>query len=976
MTDEFFQEIREAVSPHLWSKGVELARSGRISRVNPKGAGEGVVLQVPDSAHLATPKVTLWLEEMDWSCTCRGEDDPCCHTVAAAIFLRRVEDTGMPVLEATAATSGLRYEFSVRGTELLLERWVQKGGDRRRVIGDLLSFTQKEGMRDLTLSQTDLQVDYALKSQRSGLLPAYLLRTVLGLLQAEESCVFLDGVPARTSEDVRGICLQIEDTVGGIRVQGKPDPEVRQSFQNGGCQVKQTLHPRVEPSVFTQEEQDLLRQGKFIPERETAEFFARLLPQLTPKVRVDNRTRRQGVRDDLYPHIELLTRVTQPQHMLVVRPRIAYGDPVCAVVENGQLQLIAGDRIPLRDLPAEAGLAEDLRRDLGLQLEQERFLSKEEALVWVKKTSRWQEAIQGPGVEYFEERPALLAHLTVTTAGSAGVGLSFSCEAGGRSFSADPQQVLRAWQQGESLVPLLEGGWAPIPAQWLAKYGERLHLLFSAQKEQGEVPACLLPDLARLCEELEQPVAWPVDSAVARLAEPWLWTAPDNLRADLRSYQLEGVRWLGLLQRAELGALLADDMGLGKTLQAICVLESPSLIIVPTSVLYNWEREIQTFRPGFPVSIYHGKDRSLPASPEGAILTTYALARLDSEVLRQHRWRVIVLDEAQQIKNPHSQVAQSVFQLQAHFRIALTGTPVENRLQDLWSQFHFLNRGLLGGFSDFSDRYQKLLRSTEEAAALEGLRSRIAPFFLRRLKSQVAPQLPPRTDKVWTCQLTSQETELYQTVRMATKKDILAELESKANPISLLEVLLRLRQAACHPGLLPGHQAETSSKVEALVEALETCTADGHKALVFSQWTSFLDLMENRLEAAGLAFLRIDGTTRDRQGVVDRFQTDPQSQILLLSLKAAGVGLTLTAADHVFIMDPWWNPAVEEQAADRAHRIGQDKPVMVVRMIAKDTVEERILLLQEKKRALADAALGQGTTAAGLTREDLLALLM
>ncbi len=971
MNDAFFQEIREAVPPRLWSKGVELARSARISQV--KATAETIVLQVPDPAYLATPKVTLWPTEMDWNCTCGSEEDPCVHTVAGAIFLRRVETTGAPVPDTAQVAASLRYEFSTKGNELFFERWVQKGSERHRIAGDLVSYAQKEGLRDLTLSQTDLQVDYALKSQRSGSLPSYLLRTVLGLLHEEETSVFLDGTPSRTSDAVRGICLQIEDATGGLRIHGKPDPEVTQHFQNGACRVKQTLHPRVEPSAFTQPEQDLLRQERFIPEREAAEFFSRMLPQLAPKVRVDNRTRRQTVRDDLYPHIELFTRIAPP-HQLVVRARIAYGDPVCAVVEGGNLQLITGNSVPVRDLRAENALAEDLRRDLNLQLEEDRFLTREDALVWVKKTTRWRNAIHGVGLTYFEEKPALIASLKVETSGAPSVGISFSCQDGGKTFSADPQQVLRAWQKGESLVPLLEGGWAPLPTQWLARYGERLHLLFSAQKDQGTVPTCLLPDLTQLCAELEQPVTWPVESAISRLTAPWTWTAPLDLRAELRSYQEEGVRWLALLQRAELGALLADDMGLGKTLQAICILESPSLVIVPTSVLYNWEREIQTFRPGFPVSIYHGKDRSLPAAPEGVILTTYALARLDSELLRSHRWRVIVLDEAQQIKNPQSQVAQAVFQLQAHFRVALTGTPVENRLEDLWSQFHFLNRGLLGGFTDFSERYQKLIRA-EEAVALEGLRTRIAPFFLRRLKSQVAPQLPSRTDTVWRCQLTPEETDIYQTVHMATKKDLLNRLEEKTNTISLLEVLLRLRQAACHPGLLPGHQAETSSKVEALVEALETCTADGHKALVFSQWTSFLDLIEQRLTTGGLSTLRIDGSTRNRQEIVDQFQTDSQSQILLLSLKAAGVGLTLTAADHVFIMDPWWNPAVEEQAADRAHRIGQDKPVMVIRMIAKDTVEERILLLQEKKRAIADAALGEGTTAAGLTREDLLELL-
>jgi SNF2 family DNA or RNA helicase len=337
-------------------------------------------------------------------------------------------------------------------------------------------------------------------------------------------------------------------------------------------------------------------------------------------------------------------------------------------------------------------------------------------------------------------------------------------------------------------------------------------------------------------------------------------------------------------------------------------------------------------------------------------------------------WHTVVLDEAQAIKNPDSQTARAAFALTASLRLALTGTPVENRLEELWSLMHFTNRGLLGGRREFADRHARPISEGQPGAAA-ALRQRVRPFLLRRLKRDVAPELPPRTDAVLRVALGDGERVVYDAVRAATQKDFLAFLEQGKGVMKALEALLRLRQAACHPALVPGQTAVTSSKVEALVEALETAAADGHKALVFSQWTSLLDLIEPALTRAELAFARLDGNTRDRAGVVARFQAANGPPVMLVSLKAGGSGLNLTAADHVFLCDPWWNPAVEAQAADRTHRIGQDRPVFVYRLVATDTVEERILALQDSKRALMDAALGDGTAAAGLTRDDLLALL-
>ncbi|MDF2698362.1 MAG: hypothetical protein K0S65_6746, partial [Labilithrix sp.] len=412
------------------------------------------------------------------------------------------------------------------------------------------------------------------------------------------------------------------------------------------------------------------------------------------------------------------------------------------------------------------------------------------------------------------------------------------------------------------------------------------------------------------------------------------------------------------------------------TLQTICSLApapARTLVVCPKSVVYNWQEEIARFRPGLAVSVYHGPKRVLDPSAT-VTLTTYAVLRLDAEKLAAESWDTVVLDEAQAIKNEASQTARAAFELRAPFRLALSGTPVENRLEELWSVMNFANPGLLGGRTSFQDRYAAPI-ATGDGTAAERLRAKIRPVVLRRMKRDVLPELPPRTDSVLHVELEENERVVYDVVRAAARKEVASKLAEGGNVLAALEALLRLRQAACHPSLVPGQKAESSSKIERLLGALEEAAADGHKALVFSQWTSLLDLIEPHLENAGVRYTRLDGSTKDRGAVVNTFQDASGPPVLLASLKAGGTGLNLTAADHVFLLDPWWNPAAEDQAADRAHRMGQDRPVIVYRMVARDTVEERILALQEKKRSLADVALGGASAAAAITRDELLALL-
>jgi SNF2 family DNA or RNA helicase len=526
------------------------------------------------------------------------------------------------------------------------------------------------------------------------------------------------------------------------------------------------------------------------------------------------------------------------------------------------------------------------------------------------------------------------------------------------------------------LVPLIGGGFAALPADWLARFGEQLMTLLGARDARGALPTFAIPALARFCEELERPPPSemqrlePLFRGFSALPDAKL---PSDLVAELRPYQLDAVRWLAFLRDAELGAVLADDMGLGKTLQTLCVLQGRSLVVCPRSVLFNWEREIARFRPALSSSVYHGPERKL--DPQANVtLTSYAVLRLDIEALSAVDWNICVLDEAQAIKNPTSQTALAANDLNAEFRLALSGTPVENRLEELWSIFRFTHPGLLGTRKSFEERFERPMASGD-AEPTRRLRELTKPFLLRRLKREVAQDLPPRTDALLPIELDERERAVYDAILLATKSEIVRELERGGSVMQALEALLRLRQAACHSGLVPGQHADRSSKTEALLDALGDLTADGHKALVFSQWTSLLDRIEPHLAEAGIAFTRLDGSTRDRGQVVEDFQNPDGPPVLLASLKAGGTGLNLTAADHVFIMDPWYNPAAEDQAADRAHRIGQDKPVMVYRLVAKNTVEEGILELQEQKRRLAESALSGRGSASAITREDLLRLL-
>jgi superfamily II DNA or RNA helicase len=731
------------------------------------------------------------------------------------------------------------------------------------------------------------------------------------------------------------------------------------------------------------------------------ELAATALPDLARRFRLDVRSRRvpRLVRD-VPPRVVLdLAHVGES---LTVLPTLVYGAPAIARIDDGKMVHLGGP-VPIRDNAAERTLIHRLRDDLDLIPGRRMTFSGIDAGTLARKLERWRGALTGDAAGMVGASRGLDPRVRVTSVATPGGGpplvdIEVTFLAAGKDGApgqtVDGAAVLRAWREGLPLVPLDGGGWASLPQAWLDAHGARVADLLVARDAAGHLATHALPELGALCDELHQPPPAGLDQlaplfqSFERLPEPVL---PADLTATLRPYQRQGAAWLAFLRGARLGGILADDMGLGKTLQALCAAGPDTLVVCPTSVLHNWASELARFRPGLRVCAYHGAGRALDPAAD-VTLTTYALLRLDGARLtaRTPAWRAVFLDEAQAIKNPASQVARAAFALPADFRLALTGTPIENRLDELWSLMQFANPGLLGGRADFDERYARDIAGVPggrvDVEARARLRQRIRPFVLRRLKRDVAPDLPPRVESLLRVELDERERSVYDAVHAATRADVVAMLAPRGagdgegrgaggGVMKVLEALLRLRQAASHTALVPGQTAASSSKVEALLEALGTAAADGHKALVFSQWTSFLDLVEPHLEAAGIAFVRLDGTTRDRGAVVEAFQSEGGPPVMLVSLKAGGSGLNLTAADHVFLCDLWWNPAVEAQAADRAHRIGQERPVMVYRLVALGTVEERILALQEQKRGLFDAALGDAGRAAALTRDDLLALL-
>ena len=560
--------------------------------------------------------------------------------------------------------------------------------------------------------------------------------------------------------------------------------------------------------------------------------------------------------------------------------------------------------------------------------------------------------------------------------------------------TAQLPELLEALRKGENVVRLSDGGYGVVPEEWLKRFG-----LIAGLGDPVDGHVRFRRSQAGLLDALlaAQPEA-KFDEVFARVREELksfqgieAAAQPPGFEGQLRDYQREGVGWMDFLRRFSFGGCLADDMGVGKTAQVLAVLETrraareagtelgPSLVVVPRSLVFNWKQEAARFTPRLRVLDYTGVGRSgAELSGFDLVITTYGTLRRDAARLKDVAFDYVILDEAQAVKNASSESAKAVRLLAGRHRLAMSGTPVENHLGELWALFDFLNPGMLGAASVLKLSGGAARNPDEETRNL--LAQALRPFILRRTKDQVARELPARTEQTIYCELDPPQRKLYNELRQHYRDGLLKRIETeglKKSSFQVLEALLRLRQAACHPGLVDKKRtSENSAKLDTLLSQLREVLDGGHKALVFSQFTSFLDIVRKRLDSAGTVYEYLDGATRDRQAHVERFQNDPACMLFLVSLKAGGVGLNLTAAEYVFLLDPWWNPAVEAQAVDRAHRIGQTRQVFAYRLIARDTVEEKVLELQKSKRDLASAIISaDNSLIRNLRREDLEMLL-
>ena len=535
-------------------------------------------------------------------------------------------------------------------------------------------------------------------------------------------------------------------------------------------------------------------------------------------------------------------------------------------------------------------------------------------------------------------------------------------------FLSLKQHILH--KKREFLLP--DGEVAIIPDKWFTQYGS----LFSLA-EAGKTLKLKKHHIGLINDLAEDSLAnVTLERKLQRLSdfEDIADTQmPVHFKGSLRDYQKAGYNWFSFLREYNFGGCLADDMGLGKTIQTLAMLQkvkeddqlletqTTSLIIMPTSLIYNWLTEAKKFTPKLKILAHTGTNRNKDVANFAnydIVITTYGVTRVDVDELKNFYFNYIILDESQNIKNPASKSFKAVRSLKSKHKLILSGTPVENSVSDLWSQLTFLNPGLLGTQAFFYEEYVQAIEKKKDEEKARKLQSIIKPFVLRRTKEQVAAELPPKTEQVIYCDMSEDQAAYYEKTKSAYRNDLLQSMDDGTfakKQVQLLQGLTALRQLANHPVMIDGTYVSDSGKFENVIHTLDNVLKGGHKVLVFSQFVKHLDIFKKHFEAENIPFAYLDGATRNRGEIVSEFQQNTELKVFLISIKAGGVGLNLTQADYVFILDPWWNPAVEQQAIDRTHRIGQDKKVFIYKFIAKDTVEEKILALQNRKKSLANS---------------------
>ncbi|MGE0173511.1 MAG: DEAD/DEAH box helicase [Oligoflexales bacterium] len=945
MINDLLSAIRESATPRIWSKGVELSRQkGAINLDNWNDTAE-ISLRVRSLTNAVAHVVTLQPEDEYWGCDCASKDDPCEHVVGSILAIKH---NGWQQGQKSGQSATLSYHFELLGENLSLQRFVKTEGQSERHVNAKLTVYEKT--ENLLTTQLDRDIDDLLAGRDLKDLKWEQLRKLF-LCLSEAAEVYYAGHKVAVSRESTNWVVTVKDENPGVSLKLDLEEKFDQVFRIGIAVASHTvstiapLSPEIR-SLFKKDEIRVFPQA-----------FSSLVQEIIPTLKSH--------------HIQVVVQTDKLPTLVTLKPKIAlnafldgdemkvsfclrYGED--AFVRANRLVTQRSDFVPHRSYDDESRLKSKLQRDMGFDFDIEFVMSPPEFADWltnVRKDSDFY--VPSQILRRYNVVPLNEPEMRFQN-GQLEIDFGSTKDLAPKHSAQFAERVLSAFQQNQSMIPLGENGFGRLPFEWLRKNQDVLDEILQLKAHCGNrfeashqirlaglmqhlnVDATSEPELRALFDKVNKPI----DDRVV----------PSSFVGTLRPYQEQGFKWLAHRKEAHLGALLADDMGLGKTIQALTIMTSGTLVICPSSVISNWNNELAKHRPELKVNIYHGPNRRLDAKAD-VVITTYGTYRIDNAPLSEREWAVAVIDEAQVIKNPKSQTSRAIFSLNAKFRLALTGTPVENSLSDAWSIFQFVMPGLLLSESDFRQRYESPILSGD-IYRREKLRAILNPFILRRRKNEVLTELPPKTEETLSVDLSTDEQAQYASVFQAVKPKIAQLLKAQGINFEILEALLRLRQSCCHVGLLPGKTAPSSSKIDLLLEKLLEAKAEGHKALVFSQWTSFLDLIEPHLQERGISFIRLDGASKNRGEITEKFNASPEITVLLMSLKAGGVGLNLTSADHVFLMEPWWNPAVEQQAADRIYRIGQTRPVNIYKLIAKDTIEERIVALQEKKKGLSD----------------------
>ena len=985
----------------MWSAGVNLVRAGAVTVESQ--SDEEVVLRVRAPGRAVPAQVVLYPGEDEWDCDCPGRLRPCEHLAAAAIALgqdrqarrspgRAAAEAKAPVLTSAAVWARVAYRFAQADGGLTLRRFIVRADGSETPLDGTLSalLSRPAEARSLQVEQCDLQADRLLETAARGVLPPSKLDALI-----QVSGGLPDGLPRRPAGGhVRGrgaAHAVVTDRDDGVAVTIRRDPRIT-AVPSAGVVL---MARRARPPRRARAVRRLPAEPAHRPHATPRPSLARWRRASCPSCAAAWPSRCAPAACRASPAASpraWCSIFSQVGSSLAVLPTLVYGNPPCARIDDGPAgpparsgagARRAGRAAPGRKAARGSGSPVAAGAPPSRAADTARF---------VEKLKRWRGELAGDGAKLVGVTRAPRAQAARgklatarTRACRACASISTSpCVAEGKARIAGhgrrrggAARLARGARPGAARRRRLRAVARGVAGQ----ARQELAALLAARADDGRVATHALPTLGRFCDDLDQPPPPGLDR-LAPLAESFDRLPEATLPADLTRHAAplpaDRRELAGLPAQRGPGRHPGRRHGPRQDPAGACACSTgKTLVVCPTSVLPNWQRRAGALSPLAAGQRVPRPGRTLDDSAD-VTLTSYAILRLDGEDLTRRRCDAVILDEAQAIKNPDSQVARAAYALNADFRLALTGTPVENRLEELWSLMHFANRGLLGGRREFDAEVARPIADGVPGAAA-ALRQRIRPFVLRRLKADVAPELPPRTEAVLTVALDERERAVYDAVRAATQSDLVAALRGRRRQARRDEGA-RGAAAPAPGGLPPGARARAEGRH--VVEGRGPARGAGDRRRGRTQGAGLLavDLAarSHRAGAARRSASRSSASTARRAIAATwstRFQAEIGPPVMLISLKAGGTGLNLTAADHVFLCDPWWNPAVEDQAADRAHRIGQERPVMVYRLVAADTVEERILALQERKRAIGEAAWAMRQRAASLTREDLLALL-